>query len=302
MHKHDQDLIAAIAEGTLDAESAAAAAAGLEGCAICSADLKAQQAAIAAIATAPPVAMTAAESAGLRTAVADAIGMQLSPSPVAAPRSRRTPWGAIAVAAASLAGIIAVVPALGLLSGGSDDASTAATSAVAFDAAEDEASAQTREVGALEEAAGFDDAETASAAPTEPTVIADTTTATAEAIATTTVPAAAAVTEQSSTSTGEPGTGETPEGANLTADNEAEIKDLFDAGPVAGYTAPTEQDDRAGLACSAEAEQQFGNEYIYIDLPAGLDDGRKVVLYAAADWSVLAAFDLADCSLVLTLP
>ncbi|MCJ7754372.1 MAG: hypothetical protein MUP13_07385 [Thermoanaerobaculales bacterium] len=56
------------------------------------------------------------------------------------------------------------------------------------------------------------------------------------------------------------------------------------------------------MACTAQAEQQFGNKSVYVHVPATLDDGRSVVLYVSDDWKVLVAFDITDCSIALTIP
>ena len=89
---------------------------------------------------------------------------------------------------------------------------------------------------------------------------------------------------------------------NELADGQAAIGYLYEAGPKVGYAAATDQIERTSLACSAAAEQWFGNDFLYVDVSANLDDGSPVVLYAATDWSSLAAFDLGDCSIALTLP
>ena len=50
MHEHDIDLIMALAEGTLDAQQAAAAEAALAACTQCTTDLAAQRLALDALA------------------------------------------------------------------------------------------------------------------------------------------------------------------------------------------------------------------------------------------------------------
>ncbi len=288
MHKHDQDLIAALAEGTLPDDDAAVATADIAGCSTCSADLAAQRVAITAIAGALPVAMTATESARLRSAVASAIGIQPSSTPVPASRSRRSPWGAIAIAAASLAGIIGVVPVLGLLSQGGNDSAATTAAAVAIDAPENDATSQQREAGFLEETVGLEDPEMGSAAPTETDMAGDAATSpTAE----TTLTAAATTTMIE----------EAPPTAFALVGEDA-VRDLYAAGPKAEYLAYGEQVDRADLACSGAAESELGNEPFFIDVPATLDDGRMVVLYTDAGWTKLVAFDATDCELALVLP
>jgi len=291
MHNHDQDLIAALAEGTLDTAAAAAATADIAGCSICSADLAAQRVAVVAIAGASPVAMTAAESARLRSAVASAIGIESSPAKVPSARARHTPWGSIAIAAASLAGIIGVVPVLGLLTQGSDDGAAATTAAaVAFEAPGNDAGTQPREEGLLDQAGGLEDTEMAATAPTESDMAGDITTpASAEATETTTTAAMTTIVEAAPA-------------APLPLAGEDAIRDLFAAGPEEKYLAYGEQVDRAQLACRGAAETELGNDPSFVDVPATLDDGRMVVLYTDSGWTKLVAFDAEDCAVALVLP
>lgn len=291
MHKHDQDLIAALAEGTLDTTAAAVATADIAGCSTCSADLAAQRVAITAIAGALPVAMTATESARLRSAVASAIGIEPSATPVPVSRSKRSPWGAIAIAAASLAGIIGVVPVLGLLSQGGDDSAATTAAAVAIDAPENDATSQQREVGFLEETAGLEGTEMDSAAPTEADLAGGTATPPTAETTSPTITAAATTT---------PIEDAPPTAFALTGEDA--VRELFAAGPKAEYLAYGEQVDRKDLACSGAAESELGNEPFYVDVPATLDDGRMVVLYTDAGWTKLVAFDTTDCELALVLP
>jgi len=225
--------------------------------------------------------MTPSEAANLRDAVAGAIGLAGVAVPRATTRSRRSPWPAIAIAA-GLAGIITIVPVMGLINSSSDDAATTEPVAVAFEEFDDQAAI---ERDSLAEAP-TDDAEML---PTAAESIAEA----GEAPATTT---AAATTEAAIN------TDEEPSGADVATDGQDAIRELFEAGPTESYAATTEQTDRTSLACSAEAEQHFGNQFLFLNASARLDDGRSVVLYAAADWSGLVAFDLADCSAVLVVP
>jgi anti-sigma factor RsiW len=292
MHNHDQDLIAALAEGILDAAAAAAAAADIAGCPTCSADLAAQRVAIVSIAGASPVSMTSAESARLRSAVARAIGIEPTPNPVSAPRARRTPWGAIAIAAASLAAIVGVFPFIGLLSQGSDDSTAATTfAAVALDAAENGNTSQQREAGFGEGTDIPEEATLGAAAPTGTDIDGDVTDqVTTEAVATT-------VTTSSTQTLNE----EAPAAALVLVGEDA-IRDLYAAGPKEEYLDYGKQVDRADLACSGAAERELGNEPFYIDVPVTLDDGLAVVLYTDAGWTKLVAFDTTDCAVALVLP
>ena len=63
MHRHDLDLIAALAEGSLEDESLARAR--VDSCAVCRAELEAQSAAIAALGLTGPAEMTEHEKAAL---------------------------------------------------------------------------------------------------------------------------------------------------------------------------------------------------------------------------------------------
>jgi len=273
---------AALTEGILAEELASAAEAQINACPECSADLAAQRLALNALRESPPAAMTPSEAANLRDAVAGAIGLAGVAVPRAATRSRRSPWPAIAIAA-GLAGIITIVPVMGLINSASDDTATTESVATAFEEFDDQAA-----IGrdSLAEAP-TDDAEMLVTAPAESIAEAG------EAPATTT---AAATTEAALN------TDEEPAGEGFATDGQDAIRELFEAGPTESYAATTEQTNRTSLACSAEAEQHFGNQFLFVNASARLDDGRSVVLYAAADWSELVAFDLADCSAVLALP
>lgn len=123
MHHHDPELIAALAEGELDADEALLAEEAIGGCEECRAELAAQRVTLAAIAAAPRPGLSMAESADLRRAVASAVGM--SPA-TESPRSRR-PWLGLATAAAVVVALIAVAPVVNLLSTGSDAGSAAET-------------------------------------------------------------------------------------------------------------------------------------------------------------------------------
>lgn len=292
MHNHDQDLIAALAEGTLDGAAAAAASADIAGCSTCSADLAAQRTAIVAMAGVSPVALTAAESARLRSAVASAIGIEPTPTPVSAPRARRTPWGAIAIAAASLAGIVGVVPVIGLLSQGSNDSAAATTfAAVALPGAENGTTSQQREAGFGDDTDVLEEAALGAAAPTETDMDGDVT----DQVTTAAVGTTVTISSTQTLTEGAPA-------AALVLVGEDAIRDLYAAGPKEEYFAYGKQVDRADLACSGAAERELGNEPFYIDVPATLEDGLPVVLYTDAGWTKLVAFDTADCAVALVLP
>lgn len=141
MDRHTQDLIFDLAAGNLpEAEARAAEASlGAEG----RAELAAQRAVLAAIADAPPVAMTDFERAYLHRSVAGAVAdttREMSPVAVAAPapgvpRARSVRWmrwASAAAVAAMFVGVVAVGSQLGSLTpaGDSDTSDTlAATNA-----------------------------------------------------------------------------------------------------------------------------------------------------------------------------
>ncbi|MFQ5947526.1 MAG: hypothetical protein ACE5KX_01525 [Acidimicrobiia bacterium] len=142
MHKHDPELVAALAEGALSGDAAGDAQAEIASCAQCSADLAAQRLALATIEGTAPPALTGMERARLRHQVRTELGVER-----AKPETRRTriAWGAIAVAAASVVAIVAVAPRLGLLSRDGDEAQLAVTTAAPEEeAAEEPAPAATQ--------------------------------------------------------------------------------------------------------------------------------------------------------------
>lgn len=126
MHEHDQELIMALADGTLETTAAVAAEAALAGCDECLRDLELQRVAIEALDNAPAVYLSATESAQLHETLKDELSM-IPPAPVT--RSSNVAWGRWAGlamgAAAMFLGAVLVLPAL---FGGGDDADT-----VAFD-------------------------------------------------------------------------------------------------------------------------------------------------------------------------
>ncbi len=205
MPRYDPETIAALAEGRLDPEEAAALEREIAADPVASADLAAQRLALEALAAAPPTELTPSERTELRAAVADAIGI-VAPDPMAEPRRRTAPWASLGIAAAALAALVAIVPVVGLLStGGSGDdadsfelAAEAPTTALTVEeeatstAASDEA-ARAPAVGA----ADADDALTSGGEPAaESSAFASSTTTVPRT--TTTVPAA---TTQATTTT-----------------------------------------------------------------------------------------------------
>ncbi len=184
MHEHDQELIMALAEGTLADEAADAARAEIAACAECSADLELQVAAIAMLDDLSEVYLTATESARLHSELKRELALE-TPSSTAVRRSFA--WSRflpVAGVAAALLVVIIAVPTL--FSGGdSDDASDEIASAPSVDAGATEttaaASMDLEWEGAVEMAGGND-----SLAESAPPIAAEETT---EAPATTTTEA-----------------------------------------------------------------------------------------------------------------
>ncbi len=190
MHEHDQELIMALAEGTLDGAVAATAAAEIAACGECSADLELQRFALEAIAAAPDVYLTATESAQLHSNLAQQLGVT-APAPVR-PRRRFAwaRWAPVAGVAAVFVLLVALGPGL-MTAGDSDDASdevvagvatTAATDFAATEAPAAEMAPQERgddaadggaSLSAIEDAAATTAAPETTAAPTETTTSAD---------------------------------------------------------------------------------------------------------------------------------
>lgn len=126
MTAFDEELIAALAEGRLPPDEAAAAEARIAADPAASAELDAQRIALAALAAATPPMLDDLERRRLRASVAAQLDVVL---PAAAPSRRRFTfnWAAIATAAAVLVGVVLVAPLLSLLntSGGDDTLSQA---------------------------------------------------------------------------------------------------------------------------------------------------------------------------------
>ena len=112
MTRYDPDIIAALAEGRLDPDEAARIERELASDPAALQALEAQRAALVALAAAPEPQLTDLERAGMHAAIAEAIGL-VEPDLMAAAAPRRVPWGSLGIAAAALAGLVAVVPVVG---------------------------------------------------------------------------------------------------------------------------------------------------------------------------------------------
>lgn len=287
MHRHDPDLIASVAEDLLAGDLAAQAAAEIAACPECSRELALQRAALFALHSAPAAALTGDEATRMRAAVAEAVGIAPAPAAAPAPPRRRAPWGAIAVTAASLAGVMAVLPVLGIFSPGGDHGDAATTAAVA----ESTDLAEMRDAPGSEGDGMEEDGQMvlSAPAPEDPEIPETAATQEAggeEAPTTTAVPAA------------EPG--------SLPPDTligEDAVKEFFAAGEAASYAAgDTDPDERTARACSVAAEERLGAGYRHVAIPVALGDGREAILFVSEDGGMLAAFDLEDCRALLVLP
>ncbi len=184
MHEHDQELIMALAEGTLDDASAETAAAEISACAECSADLELQRFAIEALDAAPDVYLTATESAQLHSNLKHRLGVA-APAPARARRSFSfARWAPIAGLAAVFVLLVAIGP--GLITAGDDDASDEVVAGVETTAAADFAQEAPMEemasVGRAEDDLSADGGTDVAAteAPAETTASPETTEAAAE--------------------------------------------------------------------------------------------------------------------------
>ena len=137
MHEHDQEIVMALAEGSLDPEAATQAAAQIAGCSVCARDLELQRIALEAIGDAPAVYLSATESARLHDHLHREVG-----AAIPAPRRTRgtVVWGrwvgaALGTAAVFLAAFLVLPSVLG---GSSDDADTVAFEEVAEDMSDGE--------------------------------------------------------------------------------------------------------------------------------------------------------------------
>lgn len=133
-----QELIAALAEGTLDDASAREAEAAIARHPDAVAALADHRRALATTRGTGSVHMSLEESQSVRKAVAGAIGLGITDTSSVARPARRTLWPAFAGAAAVLVAVLAIVPMLGDLEGDEDAAfeMTARTGAEAADDAD----------------------------------------------------------------------------------------------------------------------------------------------------------------------
>jgi hypothetical protein len=270
MHSHDDALIAALAEGSLDPSQASAAEAAIAPCARCNAELQAQRAALTALASAPPAALRDDERRALRSSVAASLGLETTPAtePV---RRRPIPWGAVTIAAAALVAIVAVVPLAGLLNtaADTDDAATALAVSTTDDTSTG-ASEVPSQAAELDERAG-DLGEESDGAGGEPQI--DSAPSTTYA-ATSTVPGAG-------------------QAATLT------VEEL--AAALAGDRLQQPVPPREGQACASEAEEALGPGASALS-ELVLVDGETGIAYLSSDASAAVVFHPDGCRKLAALP
>jgi len=219
MPRYDPDVIAALAEGRLEPKEAAAVEREIAADPVAATQLAELRIALEAAAEAARPELTIAERSDLRAAVADALGIA-TPEAVAHALPRRIPWSSLGIAAAALAGLIAVVPVVGLLStGGADNAASldlAAEAAATTAAAQLERSAAADETGLVVAAAEADGAPTIDDAASDAAAFGSSTTPPA---VTATPPPAVATTQAATSSEGSTTTAVAVEGVEqLTAE------------------------------------------------------------------------------------
>jgi hypothetical protein len=116
MHRHEE-LIAALADGSLDPQRRAEAEAMVGSDPDLAALLRAHREALRAVADAAPALMTPVERARVRSGVADALGVEAE-VPTAAIPGRRLRWTSVATAAVAVAAFLAFIPLAGMLTPG----------------------------------------------------------------------------------------------------------------------------------------------------------------------------------------
>jgi hypothetical protein len=172
MHEHDQDLIMALAGGTLDETAAAAAVSAIGACPECSRDLELQRIALSALDDLPEVYLTATESSRLHANLRRELKIG-DPSPK--PR-RRTgfAWGRWLPVVGVAAVLLVVIVSLPFLTGGdsdNSDGSDMAAMAVTTEAASVPRTADDA-AGSAESLEAADDTATTAQSMAEPTTTA----------------------------------------------------------------------------------------------------------------------------------
>ena len=303
MNDSDRDLIAALAEGSLPPDEAAALEARIADDPEARAELAAQRTALAALAAAPPARMTAAERNELRRSLAEQLHLEPAPEPTPPARSRfRLNWGAIAVAAAAVFAVVMISPLTSLLRT-SDDGSADTTTAAVELAAEAEADSDE----ALEDTSAIAQRDLAGSDAAAATTALPETTAPPATAAPATTTAATEVTEAPAAAES-PLFAALPDGGDITS---AEAEDF-----LAGITSQADEytlaDDRQAVAdlieltpCGTEAGAQAPEALLPLEPLATVRvDGADAVVWgniAAPDSGrFVGLLSIDGCSVVLT--
>jgi hypothetical protein len=143
MHRHEE-LIAALADGSIDPERVAEAEALVKSDPEAAALLRLHQDALDAVAGAGPALMTTAERTLVRVAVADALGVEDGVPVVAA--GRRVRWNSLVTAAVAVAAFLAFMPLAGMLTPGTVGFTTDFDEAMRFAESSETAGGDTAEV------------------------------------------------------------------------------------------------------------------------------------------------------------
>ena len=209
------------------------------------------------------------------------------------------------MAAASLAGIVAIVPVVGLLTTAGDDDAGQTIPAVALEEAAPETTAPEEARTAAPEAAsadadGADDAD-ASADAVDPAGAAD------EPESSETFAAEAPMEAQSPETTADEVTTSLAAGGERNGEG---LPPLVAAPELAGYLAHGIQDgdlllgDLTGveIPCVAEAEEEVGPGALPLAPTVLLEEGGEAVAFVDAERTRMAVFSTADCAVVLSLP
>jgi hypothetical protein len=275
MTHFDPDLIAALAEGSLEPARAAELERAVAADPVAAAELAAQRAALEAVRGAAPITLSDGERTRLRSSVAEQLGVVRERSPKLAPvRRRRVHWPAIAVATASLVAIVAVVP--GVLRTG-DDAERAGTMVLA------EESTVSPEGDARLESA---DAAATTMAASQPMGSDEVLGTTGETVETPGAEDGATVTTTAPTTTA---------AATTTAPAlEPALRELLRPGVLVA--------DQAVTACAEEGRAVVGGEAVAAQVSFDGIDAVAWFVPGPEDPAALAVFAAADCTLLASLP
>lgn len=124
MHRHDQDLIMALADGALTGAAGDEARREIEACDECRVELEQQRAALDWLRSADPVELSEIEAARLRRSLDEELGHVRTPAAAEITERKgvleRIAWGPMVAVAAVLVGVVFVAGNLSLVGGGDD--------------------------------------------------------------------------------------------------------------------------------------------------------------------------------------